>query len=166
MHAETLAYAFGAQNKILLSNLNGICHDESLLAPGPTANGINWLAGHVLNARGRIAKLTGAGGPFLTAEESAYYGKGSHNVRAGDPCAQLERLVAGLVESGTQIRARLAAMTDAELDAAVDVRLFPIPPDQPTLGALITFLVIHEAYHNGQIGIVRRAIGKPSGIGA
>ena len=31
-------------------------------------------------------------------------------------------------------------------------------PDE-TIGTLLTFLVFHEAYHVGQLGVIRRALG-------
>jgi hypothetical protein len=165
MQAETLSYAFSAQNRILLANLAGIDHEDSLVCASETANGINWLAGHILNARGRIAKLIGAGGPFLAEVDAAFYGRGSRRISQGDPCAPLDRIVEELKVSAALISERLATMSDTDLDAEIDRKLFPIPPEKPTVGALITFLTIHEAYHNGQIGIVRKAIGKASGIG-
>jgi hypothetical protein len=166
MLAQTLAYAFGAEHKILMSNLKQVSHEDSLRCAGEAANGINWLAGHILGARGRMAARIGAGGPFLNDQESAFYGKGSQPIRAGDPCIPLDMLVEGLKESSEKILARLETITDAELAVEIDRKLFPIPPGKPTLGASVMFLIVHEAYHNGQIGIVRRAIGKVSGIGA
>jgi len=165
MQAETIAYVFGAAHRILMANLAGVSQEESLMCARETANGINWLAGHILNSRGRLARVLRAGGPFLTDLESTYYGRGSRPIHAGDPCANLEQLADGLRESAEKISARLATMTDAELDAEIDPKLFPIPPEKPTVAAMVTFLVFHEAYHNGQIGLNRRAIGKTSGIG-
>lgn len=166
MYTETLAFAFVAGHKILLANLKGITHEDSLRSAGGAANGINWIAGHVLNTRSRFAARIGAvGGPFLNEEESAWYTKGSRPIGSGDPCVMLDRVVAGLEESAEIIGARLAQMTEAELEAAVDRSMFPIAPDNPTLGASVEFLILHEMYHSGQIGLVRRALGKPSGIG-
>jgi hypothetical protein len=166
MDSETLAYAFASEHKILMANLGGITHDESLLCAGGCANGINWLAGHLLNARGRrIAAIIGAGGPFLTEDESQYYGRGTRPIRTGDPCVPLERLLEGLKASGVKITARLQTITEAELNVEIDRSLFAFPPDKPTVGKLVTFMLMHEMYHSGQIGLIRRALEKPSGIG-
>jgi hypothetical protein len=166
MNAETLAYAFGAEHKILMANLSAITHEESLRCVAGSANGINWLAGHLLNARGRrIAANLGAGGPFLTEEESECYGRGSRPIRAGDPCVPLERLIEGLKESGARISTRLQTITDAELNVEIDRGLFAFPPERPTVGKLVAFMLMHEMYHSGQIGLIRRALEKASGIG-
>jgi len=150
----------------LLANIAGITHEESLKSAGGSANGINWLAGHILNSRARLAARTGApGGPFLSEQEAAWYGKGSKPIGAGDPCVPLEGIVAGLQQTVDGIAAWLAQMTDAELEAAIDRTMFPIPPAKPTLGAMVEFAILHEMYHSGQIGLVRRALGKASGIG-
>ena len=166
MYTQTLVYAFSAGHKILLANLAGVTHEESLQNAGGSANGINWLAGHILNSRTRLAARTGAPcGPIFSEQEAAWYGKGSKPIGAGDPCVPLERIVAGLEQTVGGIAARLAQMTDAELETAIDRTMFPSPPEKPTLGAMVEFAILHEMYHSGQIGLVRRALGKASGIG-
>ena len=125
MLAPTLAYAFGAGHRILMANLAGITHADSLRCAGESANGINWLAGHILTARGRLASRLGAGGPFLTEAEIVCYSKGSRPIREGDPCAPLDRLVEGLEESARKISARFQTITDAELEVEMDRNAFP-----------------------------------------
>ena len=73
--------------------------------------------------------------------------------------------MAGLQQTADGIPTRLAQMTHAELEAEVDRSMFPIPPEKPTLGALVEFAILHETDHSGQIGLVRRVLGKASGIG-
>ena len=77
----------------------------------------------------------------------------------------LEKLIAALQASGSKLVDRIKAMTDVDLETALDPSRFPIRPDKPTVGASITFLLLHEGYHAGQIGLARRLIGKPSGLG-
>lgn len=165
MQTATLAYGFTASQEILDRNLAGISHEESLLSTHDCANCINWLAGHILATRGRLTTLIQAGEPLLTPEETAAYAKGSGPIRAGDPCVPLERLIEGLRTSAAAVVERINAMTDADLERALDPSRFPIKPDQPTVGASVTFLLLHEGYHAGQIGVVRRLIGKRSGLG-
>jgi DinB superfamily len=166
MYNETLAFAFSAGHRILMANLAGITQEESLSSAGGAANSINWLAGHILNSRSRMAKRIAAGGePLLNEQESAWYGKGSRPIGPGDPCVPLERIVKGLEQTVGAVATRLAEMSDAELETLVDRSMFPIPPDKPTLGAAVQFGILHEMYHSGQIGLVRRALGKASGIG-
>jgi hypothetical protein len=165
MDSQTLTYMFGASQKILTANLAGITHDESLQAPHGAANCINWLAGHILNTRSRLAGLLGAGGPFILQPEASYYGRGSQPIRPGDPCANLEKLTEGLRDSSALLDAKFRSLTECELLREIDAKMFAIKPEKPTITAILSFLICHEMYHSGQIGTLRRLIGKPSGIG-
>jgi len=165
MQSEILAYGFSASQGILSRNLAGTSHEESLLVREGCINNVNWLAGHILATRGRLMALLNAGETLLTPEESAMYGRGSHPLQPGDPCVRLEKLVEGLQSSAAAILERLRAMQDADFEAALDPSNFPIKPEKATVGARVAFLLLHEGYHAGQIGTVRRLLGKPSGLG-
>lgn len=60
-------------------------------------------------------------------------------------------------EAGTALRARLKAMNEAELFGDLEVK---IPSTDGTLRGAIVFALFHEGYHVGQMGYVRRALGK------
>ena len=165
MQSDTLAYGFAASQKILDRNLAGISHEESLVSTHDCANCINWLAGHILATRGRLATLIQAGEPLLSPGQAAAYARGSGPIRPGDPCVPLEKLIAALEGSGAELVERIKAMTDEDLETALDPSRFPIRPDTPTVGASIAFVLLHEGYHAGQIGLASRLIGKPSGLG-
>ncbi|MBU0754734.1 MAG: hypothetical protein KJ645_06310, partial [Planctomycetes bacterium] len=55
---------------------------------------------------------------------------------------------------------RLRALDEKALAQTLDPSEFPVPVPQPTLGALLTVFMFHESYHAGQIGTLRRLIGK------
>jgi len=60
--------------------------------------------------------------------------------------------------------ARLGSMSDGDLDTALPVSS-PVKELFPTLGALLGAAVFHAGYHTGQIALLRRAQGLPSGMG-
>ncbi|MGN6640327.1 MAG: DinB family protein, partial [Mucilaginibacter sp.] len=57
------------------------------------------------------------------------------------------------------IRKGLENLPDEVLDKTVDAR-HPIAPFDNTLAGLWAFINDHQSYHIGQIGILRRALGK------
>ena len=57
------------------------------------------------------------------------------------------------------LEARLAALTPEDL-AGKTTQRFPI--DDATLAGTLAFLLHHEAYHLGQLGLLRRAAGLPA----
>ena len=48
------------------------------------------------------------------------------------------------------------------LEEELDLPGFPIKMEKPTRGAFLTLFLFHEGYHAGQLGIVRRLLGKES----
>ncbi len=76
----------------------------------------------------------------------------------GDPAMipDADEILAAWEALREPLRARLAQLTEAELDA-VSPRKVPME-DGSVLGTL-TFLAYHEGYHVGQMALVRKALG-------
>ena len=49
-----LATGFAVSGWVLLANLEGISDEESLVQPQEVGNCVNWVAGHILMARGGL----------------------------------------------------------------------------------------------------------------
>jgi hypothetical protein len=165
MIRDQLTFAFTSGYRFTRANLKGITQEESLQAPADGLNCVNWLAGHLLVSRGRAAQRMGAGSPILSDEEAKPYIKGSAGQLSAAEAIPLERIAEGLDALHQLIVAKLATMDDAAFEAPLDPALFPVPPEKPTLGASLQFILMHEAYHAGQIGTARKLMGKGSGLG-
>lgn len=160
---DSLAVAFRASQWAISTNLNGISHEESLRTPEPGGNSLNWIAGHILAARNLVLKQLGEQ-PVLGSEELAPYNRGSKGLQPADPCLDLDRLQELLRQSGERIAAGLESVAPEALEAELPADALPVPIDKPTVGALLTFLVFHEGYHAGQLGLGRRLLGKEGAI--
>jgi len=113
-----------------------------------------FLALHVLDARCYILKLTGV--EVLHGFEEA--GKNADRL---EDIAHFPRSDS-ILEAWERVAARTAPALDevtAEALEAPAPRQFPV--DDPTLLGALSFLAQHEAYHVGQLGLIRRAIGLP-----
>ncbi len=147
--------AFG--NNLRLLELNGAGLTPELAAKRP-ASGVAsaaWIVGHLVNARRRIVRLVG--GPVL--EEPAWE---QHYARGG-PGATAHLDWAGLVAA--------FQATDQDLKAAFQlVSDWDRPTTNPALGMeqpleqVLSFLFMHECYHLGQIGLIRKLHGLPGAI--
>jgi uncharacterized damage-inducible protein DinB len=73
-------------------------------------------------------------------------------------------LVALYEKSQQQLDALFARITDEQLGGPAPFHPLPHAPE-PSLATLLQKSVCHDAYHAGQIGIVRRVVGKPGVIG-
>ena len=163
MKTQTYVEGFRAAHGVISAQLNGISHEESLVQPTQEGNCMNWMAGHLLMARGRALALLGET-PFLSEEEAEPYQMGSKPITPEATCVKLERLVAGLNKTGETLIAKLRKTSNEELSKQLDPEHFPVPVEEPTVGTMLALLMYHEGYHSGQLCLGRRLLGKPSGL--
>ena len=124
----------------------------------PSAKGGNtphWILGHLAGTRRFLARQLGAAVPEEPWEALFAYGAGPAGT-AGypDPGA----LAADFAAIGARIYARLAELTEAEAAAEWGGSF---PDGSHTLEGGAAYLHFHEAYHLGQLGLLRRLLGHP-----
>ena len=125
-----------------------------MFQPEPLGNCANWILGHIIANRNTIMKLVGEN-PIWNGEESHPYRRGSEPLTDDTSAIPLDRMLTDLRASQEKLSSILTKMSAKQLEAIVeDVTLYDY------LGAL----QFHEAYHAGQLGILRRLIGKPGAI--
>ena len=147
--------AFG--NNLRLLELNG-AGMTSELAAQRSASGVAsaaWIVGHLVHARRRIVKLLGG----AITEDPVWE---QHYARGG-PGATAHLDWAGLIVAFQS--------TDQELKAACQQMAdWDRPTTNPALGLeqpleqVLVFLYMHECYHLGQIGLIRKLHGLPGAI--
>lgn len=158
--AETIAAQYQFSRFAVLRNVDGISDEESRVLPQPGGNPINWLVGHIILVRQALITKLG-GQPLLSADSAKAYARGSHP--GEDLPESLPNLLAIYAESQEQIDAIFARITDEQL--AGPAPFHPLGTPEASLATLLQKSVSHEAYHAGQIGIVRRLLGKRGAIG-
>jgi len=155
MDVKSLAELYEYNDFVINANSEGITNEDSLVQPQAAGNCMNWVLGHIVRYRNDILLHAGAE-PILGAERAAAYDTGSRPVTAADEVEPFEALLAAFRESQERLVARFNAMTKEALgrDAA--------DPDAPgkTVGQMLAGLMFHEAYHAGQLGLLRRLIGR------
>ena len=148
MDAQTLSMLFGTNAGAIRLNLDGVTHELSLVRPEAAGNCINWVVGHIIASRNQVLELVGAA-PIWAEEESAPYGRGSPPLPVGDE-RELSELREVLDASQEVLIERLGEISDEELGEVVGKK--------SRLEQLV-FLHFHEAYHVGQLGLLRRLVG-------
>jgi uncharacterized damage-inducible protein DinB len=115
---------------------------------------MKWIAGHLLDTRvGSMARLAG-----LTPDGSygTQFGRGVElDLNANYP--PVEALVARWKDSAAAIAEGLARIPEEVLAAPSNAK---VPIADETIRGLLAFLVSHEAYHIGQIAMLRKMVGK------
>jgi uncharacterized damage-inducible protein DinB len=149
---DALARQFAAMYATAASNLDGFTQERSLVQPGPGGNCANWILGHMVSVHNGVMRLVGET-PVWENDQLA---------RAGwnpitDPSQAIEwnTLREHFLDSRERCVDAISKMSDAALADAV-----PNPfGGNTTRGELLSSLSYHQAYHVGQLGIVRRIAG-------
>ena len=155
MANESLVTPFRFGFMSLERNLEGFTEEEALRRPEPGGNCANWLVGHLLAYRDRTHQLLGLAPawPERFGDPAAYKRGGDGAVAAPVPLADL---VAALRTSQEAVIPALEAVSSA--------RLAEEASNNQTVAGQLGFLALHEGYHSGQVGLLRRVFGKPGAI--
>ena len=114
-----------------------------------------WITGHVATHRLRLVGLMGM--PPLAASWTAAFGRGTSDADVPEEF-DMKTAIQGFHDAHERIAQRWEQLTPADLAQPFGRTL---PDGSDTLGGAIRFLAWHEAYHFGQLGLLRRLAGKP-----
>jgi len=152
--AAALKAQFDLHTRLYNNVLDGVTDSEANNRNADHVNHIKWVAGHLLNTRlDVLTKMTG-GQPDTSY--GAQFGRGV----ALDPNATyppIEEITSRWKNSSAAISEGIGHIPEEVLEAKAPVQA-PIADD--TIRGLLSFLVSHEAYHIGQLGLLRKMSGK------
>jgi len=150
---EALARQFGMMYATAASNIEGMTHEESLIAPEPAGNCANWILGHMTAVHNGVMKLVG--------ETPVWDNKHLERRIFFDPITDPTNAI-----DWNTLRDRFLGSRDRCLNALShlsDELMAERMPDpfggSTTRGELLNTLAYHQAYHVGQLGMVRRIAG-------
>ena len=150
-----------ATHKIVFRNLEGVTHEESLAQPQPAGNCLNWVLGHLVNVYDGVLPLLGQK-PVLGKNILARYERGTPPLRNPGEALPLPDLIAAWDEASERVKVGLADLTPEKLDAPAPAS--PRNDPNETVRSLLGLVCFHQAYHAGQLGILRRLAGKEGAI--
>jgi len=148
----TVAEQFRITTNLFIKAMSGVDKDDAMRRPGPVSNPLLWLAGHVIHFRTRLLTLVGVPRDFPWGD---IFDTGS---RVGDASIypSPEELVSAWEELSEVLVDRLAVLTEADLATPPTAK---VPTIDATLRGAIGYFSLHEAYHVGQMGYVRKWLG-------
>ena len=140
---DTVIGQFSACHRILHRNADDLSDDEAAFQPQPGGNTILWVVRHITATRERILRSLGPG-DFTASGQT------------------LAEILASYDRSQPLLAAALARLTDDDLDQKAPFS----PGNNPneTVRSLLAVSAFHESYHIGQLGILRRLVGKEGAI--
>lgn len=152
--AAALKAQFDLQTRLFNNVLEGITDAESHKRNSEHLNHIKWIAGHLLNTRvNSISKIAG-----LQPDESyvAQFARGS-SLDPNLSYPPIEEIKSKWIATASAISDGITKMPEEKLAETTTVKV-PIADD--TFRGLLAFLISHEAYHIGQLSLLRKMIGK------
>ncbi|HEX9106394.1 MAG TPA: DinB family protein, partial [Longimicrobiales bacterium] len=117
-------------------------------------NCVNWVFGHIVATRQFVLDLAGAR-PWWDEERHRTYSAGDDGAWSPERAMPLQALLVDYDRSQELLADALPRLTPDALAA---------PALLGTVGETLAFLQFHEGYHAGQLGILRRLLGKPGVI--
>ncbi|HXS37006.1 MAG TPA: DinB family protein [Flavipsychrobacter sp.] len=146
---------FDLHNRLFKNTLDGVNINHSSKRLNKETNHMNWIAGHLVSSRHSFANMLGINEPEKYATLFAdRKGLDENQVYPHPDDIQKEWDKISIL-----IRPRLAGITNDVLNTPLPQ---PIPVNDQTVKGMITFLLDHEAYHIGQLGILRKHLGYPA----
>ena len=143
------------------ANTHGLTHEESLAAPQPGGNRLNWVLAHLLSVYDGFLPLLRQE-PVIGAPTLKRFARGAPPLE--NPADAIDWGWGGGAcnPARDRVDAGLARLDPEILDQ-------PVPnspsgnPDE-TVRSLITTVMVHQAYHAGQTGVLRRIAGREGAI--
>lgn len=143
---DALRSSFAMLDGMTRANLTGVDADSAGIRPADQANNALWIIGHIVYWRSRILELLGSEPVWSEGTNLEFTG-----VKLGNPPAAVGRDFDTLI---ADLKAARSATEQAlEGDVPEEVR------------ADLLSLALHEAYHVGQLGLLRRSMGLVGAVG-
>jgi uncharacterized damage-inducible protein DinB len=150
---DTLKNNYG----VLMRQVNGLTHNESLLQFPFRGNCLNWVMGHIVHSRHQMLSLVDET-PLWTPEQLARYKRDSEPVLGEAPdVIRFEKMLDDLKTTQEKLVARIKSYSAEELQApGTEV----IKGLSGCLADQLSFFIWHETYHVGQTDSLRQLAGR------
>ena len=125
-----------------------ISHQDSLAAPPGGGNPANWILGHIITSRCNILTLLKNDPPW-DYKRCKLYLPDSEPLSPDDKVEDFEIMKGLLDETQTSLIAAIQEFTEEKINQN---------SGQNTLGEDLAGYAIHEAFHAGELGIIRHTI--------
>jgi uncharacterized damage-inducible protein DinB len=146
---------FKFNSRFFLNSLDGMDDDQAGWRARDDSNSAAYIALHLLDSRHNLARRIGIEREHRLGDV-AKEAKGKPNF-TGLPA--LEEIRDEWKSVTGDVRARFAQLTTADLNQAFETQ---IPLEDRTILGYLGFAMMHEAYHVGQLSMVRKQVGLPA----
>jgi len=149
---QLIAHQFDLVYRMIADNVEGMTAEQSLAQPSPGGNCANWILGHMTNVQNGVMRLIGQD-PVWQSDQLSNAG--------WDPITSQTKAIAWEVLRDRMLDSRercIAAISELSDERMADEVPHPFG-GTTTRGHVLNTLAFHQAYHAGQLGLVRRIAG-------
>ena len=159
MNGTAIAHLYTLDSGVIHGTLDDVAEEETFVQPQEGGNCMNWILGHIVANRQNALGLV-QGEPLVDPRIVERYARGSDPVSGPeDGAADTKELLLALDATHERLLDYLRSASDEDLAA-------PLPGGPSRIlgecvGDALASLAWHEGYHAGQLGILRRMVGRP-----
>ena len=144
---EIIKYLVFSNYKVISMNIDDISNEESMIFPNGEANCMNWVLGHLIYIRNFFLNVLGEESVW-DSEKFSCYNRGEIPLNRKNEFVSFHELKSYLKKSQDKVETKLNSLESFD----------------PAIINDISGLSLHEIYHSGQFGYIRRILGKPGAI--
>ena len=143
---------FKVTSRHFLNAIDGMDDDQAAWRASEESNSAGFIALHIVESRHHIARTVGLEleNPFAPLTKGRRSIAEMHGMPAMDELRQDWKKLTG------ELRVKFGQLTPADLDKDTGTGL---PIDDKSVLGVLAFLFMHEAYHIGQLGLLRKQVG-------
>jgi uncharacterized damage-inducible protein DinB len=150
-----LAEMLRLNTRLFQNCLAGLSDQKARTRPTDSTNCAAFVAAHLVDSRYYLLHILGAKETTpLTGAEGGF-----NNINKVQSYPTLAEIRTAWTDAGKALGERLGKLTKTKLDAPLDPG-FPV--ESKTIIGVLVFLVQHEGYHLGQLGLLRKQAGLPA----
>ena len=149
---------FRFSSGVVRLNIQDITDWDSKCTPQEGINSMLWILGHIVATRRSMLKLLGAE-MHWTLDDAKVFSRLPEERENATPKSWSE-VLEGLDDSRKRVNTALQSFEKFDQLAPGEKTM----TDNETYGDRLAFLFAHETYHAGQLGIIRRLLGKEGKI--
>ncbi len=149
MEKQIVTEYYNFNNYVIQVNLEGLSLEESLQKPLAKGNCINWIFGHLLFTRNHLHELLNLD-PAMDRRYANLYDSGTTKNLSKEEVLGIETMMSFFQQSHANVMNVINKINDEK---------------EQDFWKTLAGLAFHEAYHAGQLGLLRKGLGKEGKIG-
>ena len=151
---NTLKHQLDLHTRLFNNVLDGFADSETQNRANDQVNHLKWLAGHLTSTRFGFKDLAQLG-------EADPYGDLFGHGKALDPAGDYPD-IASIKANWNRISEKISAAFGQLSPEILEADALKVPIGNGKMGEFLDFLMHHEAYHLGQMGLLRKYLGQPA----